>query len=160
MKSIVNALPEVYGDEFYNRMKEAFNNCIVAQYYSRYLTARDYMVDYSVLLGLQGAYPYVYWEKDEQTGIQTPDYMKVYADNGELRNFNLYPTDDPKYYRMEADGSSSSWGSTLAGTYEQLAFDRAVGWSRWLRLNRQWPNIFCPKGLEFELPSPDAGSQD
>jgi hypothetical protein len=61
---------------------------------------------------------------------------------------------------MEDMTPMGNWGGTLANTYEQLAFDKAVGWSRWLRLNRQWPNIFCPSGLKFELPSPDAGSQD
>ena len=155
VKSIVNALPEVYGDEFYNRMKEAFNNCIVGQYFSKYLTAHEYMVDYSVMLCTAGAYSMIFWQEDKQTQAQTPYGMEVYADDGELRWFYLYPTDDPQYYRMEAAGGSFSWGSTLADTYEQLAFDRAVGWSRWLRLNRQWPNLFCPKDLYFELPWPE-----
>ena len=155
VRSIINALPEVYGDDFYNRMKEAFNNCIVGQYFSKYLTAHNYMVDYSVMLGVEGAYPYTYWEEDEQTGDQIPYSMDVYTDDGEVAGFNLYPTDDPQYYSMEATSGSFSWGSTLADTYEQLAFDRAVGWSRWLRLNRQWPNLFCPSGLMYELPMPN-----
>lgn len=62
--------------------------------------------------------------------------------------------DDPQHYRMEVYGERMTWASTLADTYEQLAFDQAVGWSRWLRLNRQWPNLFCPKDLDFELPIP------
>ena len=155
VKSIVTALPEVYDEAFYNQMKLAFNNCIVAQYYSKYLTTHNYMVDYSVLLGFQGAYSIAFWKTDEQTGAQTPYAMNVYADDGEIQGFYLYPTDDPLYYRMEAISGSSSWGSTLADTYEQLAFDRAVGWSRWLRLNRQWPNLFCPNELHFELPMPE-----
>ena len=53
-----------------------------------------------------------------------------------------------------------NWGGTLENTYEQLAFDKAVGWSRWLRLNSQWPNIFCPSGLHYELPSPDSDVQN
>ena len=155
MKSIVTALPEVYGDDFYNRMKEAFNNCILGQYFSRYLTVHNYMVDYSVLLGAMGYYSYTYWKKDKEANVQTPDYEVVYADDGEYHFFHLYPTDDPQYYRRELWGDSYSWGSTLADTYEQLAFDRAVGWSHWLRLNRQWPNLFCPKDLNFELPMPE-----
>ena len=156
VKSIVNALPEVYGDDFYNRMKEAFNNCIVAQYFSKYLTTHDYMVDYSVLLGTLGAYSYVFWKKDEETGAQKPYAEYLYTDDGERYAFYLYPTDDPQYYRMEDTHLTPvPWGSTLADTYEQLAFDRAVGWSRWLRLNRQWPNMFCPSGLNFELPMPE-----
>ena len=152
VRSIINALPEVYGDDFYNRMKEAFNNCIVAQYFSKYLTAHNYMVDYSVMLGTADAYSYTYWKKDKQTGVQTPDYEIVYTYDGEYHYFLLYPTDDPQYYRRELWGSPYTWGSTLADTYEQLVFDHAVGWSRWLRLNRQWPNMFCPEGLNFELP--------
>ena len=136
-------------------MKQAFNNCIVGQYFSKYLSAHNYMVDYSVMLGVEGAYPYTYWEEDEQTGDQIPYSMDVYTDDGEVAGFNLYPTDDPQFYSMEATSGSFSWGSTLADTYEQLAFDRAVGWSRWLRLNRQWPNLFCPSGLMYELPMPN-----
>ena len=157
VKSIVNALPEVYGEAFNNQMKLAFNNCIVAQYFSKYLTAHNYMVDYSVLLGFQGAYSIAFWKTDYQTSAQIPYALRVYADDGEKREFYLYPTDDPEYYRMEAVSTSESfyWGSTLADTYEQLAFDRAVGWSRWIRLNNQHPNLFCPKDLKFELPMPE-----
>jgi hypothetical protein len=155
VKSLINALPEVYGDEFYNQMKHAFNNCIVGQYFSKYLTAHNYKVDYSVMLGVEGAYPYTVWKKDEETGGQTPLGMEVYSKDGGLYGFYLYPTDDPQYYRMEAISETFTWPSTLADTYEQLAFDRSVGWSRWLRLNRQWPNVFCPSDLYFELPMPE-----
>ena len=64
VRSLITDLPEVYDEDFYNRMKEAFNNCIVAQYFSKYLTAHDYMVDYSVLLGSLGAYTNVFWKID------------------------------------------------------------------------------------------------
>ena len=158
VKSIVNALPEVYGEAFSNQMKEAFNNCIVAQYFSKYLTAHNYMVDYSVLLGFQGAYSIAFWKTDQQTGAQIPYSMDIYTDNGEIYEFNLNPTDDPQYYSMEAAGGPFSWGSTLADTYEQLVFDKAVGWSRWLRLNNQHPNLFCPKDLYFELPMPQGNT--
>jgi hypothetical protein len=79
----------------------------------------------------------------------------MYTDNGEIYEFNLNPTDDPEYYSMEAAGGPYPWASTLANTYEQLVFDRTVGWSRWLRLNNQHPNLFCPKDLNFELPMPE-----
>lgn len=61
MSAIMHALPEVYGDAFYEELKEAFNNCLVAQVYSDYLTSRDYQVDYSVLLGTQGHYLWSRW---------------------------------------------------------------------------------------------------
>jgi hypothetical protein len=154
VRSLLFALPEVYGDDFYNRMKEAFNNCIMAQYFSKYLTAHDYMVDYSVLLGAAGTYSYAFWETDENGLPKIPESGELFTDDGEIYFFKLLPTEDPEYYSMEVEDKPVSWGSTLADTYEQLAFDRAVGWSRWLRLNNQWPNLFCPKDMYFELPMP------
>ena len=154
VRSITTALPEVYGNDFYNQMKEAFNNCVVAQYFSHYLTIHEYMVDYSVLLGAEGAYAYIYWKDNPYNGSKEPYGAYFYADNGDQQYYILTPTDDPKYYKAEPKGNTENWGSTLADTYEQLAFDRVVGWSRWLRLNKQWPNLFCPKDLDFELPMP------
>jgi hypothetical protein len=136
-------------------MKEAFNNCIVAQNFSKYLTNHNYMVDYSVLLGAEGAYSTTFWETGENGLPTIPNAENVFTDDGERYSFKLLPTDDPQYFRRELFGTPGSWGSTLADTYEQLAFDRAVGWSRWLRLNRQWPNLFCPNDLYFELPMPE-----
>lgn len=155
VRSLVMALPEVYGDEFFYRMGDAFNNCIVAQYFSKYLTTHDYMVDYSVMLGAYGAYSIAFWEKDEATGTQIPESQYILTDDGELYYFKLVPTEDEQYYQMEPVGEPGHWQSTLADTYEQLTFDRIVGWSRWLRLNNQWPNLFCPKDLNFELPMPE-----
>ena len=160
MSSIMSALPEVYDVSFYNQMEDAFNSCIAAQYYSTYLTAHNYMVDYSVLLGAGGAYNYLTWSKNQETGVMTPTFGLLFADNGEKYQFDLVPTDDSQSYKMENITLQGNWGGTLANTYEPLAFDKAVGWSRWLRLNGQWPNIFCPSGLKFELPSPNAGYQD
>ena len=160
VRSLVTALPEVYGDDFYNQMRDAFNNCIVAQYFSHYLTIHEFMVDYSVLLGAEGAYSYNLWRNNEDTGTQVPYASYFFADNGEMHLFKLTPTDDPNYYNATPVGDPVTWGSTLANTYEQLAFDRVVGWSRWLRLNKQWPNMFCPKDLNFELPMPQKKIQD
>ena len=160
MSSIMTALPEVYDVSFYNQMEEAFNSCIAAQCYSSYLTAHNYMVDYSVLLGADGAFNMLMWYKDKETGAMTPIGGSMYTDNGEQYQFLLAPTDEAQGYKMENTTLVGNWGGTLANTYEQLAFDKAVGWTRWLRLNNQWPNIFCPSGLKFELPSPDAASTD
>ena len=154
VRSLVTALPEVYGDDFFKQMGDAFNNCIVAQYFSHYLTIHKYMVDYSVLLGAEGAYAYIFWEDDPKTGSKHPDGGYVYAENGDYQYLYLKPTDNPEYYTGELIGNKRNWGSTLAATYEQLAFDRIVGWSRWLRLNKQWPNMFCANDLNFELPMP------
>ena len=160
VRSLILALPEVYDEDFFNRMGDAFNNCIVAQYFSHYLTVHEYMVDYSVLLGAEGAYACIFWRENEETGSQVPYAAYFFADDGEMHLFKLTPMDDPNYYIAEPVGDPTNWGSTLADTYEQLVFDRIVGWSRWLRLNKQWPNMFCPKDLYFELPMPQKESQD
>jgi hypothetical protein len=152
MSSIMSALPEVYDISFYNQMEETFNSCIAAQYYSTYLTAHNYMVDYSVLLGAAGAHNYLMWNKNPETGDMTPMGGLLLDDNGEKYQFALVPTDNPQSYKIENMTLVGNWGGTLANTYEQLAFDKAVGWTRWLRLNSQWPNIFCPSGLHYELP--------
>ena len=112
------------------------------------------MVDYSVLLGATGAYNYIMWNTNQETGAMTPTTGLVFADDGEKYLFALVPTDDPQSYKMENMTLLGDWGGTLANTYEQLAFDKAVGWSRWLRLNNQHPNLFCPNDLNFELPMP------
>ena len=159
IKSIVNALPEVYDEAFNNQMKQAFNNCIVAQYYSKYLTAHNYMVDYSVLLGFQGAYAVTYWKEDENKNPLMPIGEIVYDEDGKTYIYMLSPTDNPEYYESTLDKEYTPWGSTLADTYGQLAFDRTVGWSRWLRLNNQHPNLFCPHGLNYELPTPEGNAE-
>ena len=161
IRSLVLALPEVYDENFFYRMGDAFNNCIVAQYFSHYLTVHEYMVDYSVLLGAEGAFATIYWRDNEATGTQEPYATSIYADNGEMKSYWLVPTENKEYYSAEPiDDKTYNWGSTLADTYEQMAFDRATGWSRWLRLNKQWPNMFCPKDLYFELPMPQKEPQD
>ncbi|MBR4920128.1 MAG: hypothetical protein IKZ62_02275 [Prevotella sp.] len=154
MASLMTALPEVYDDEFYSQMEEAFNSCIVAQYFSKYLTTHNYMVDYSALIGAEGAYSNIAWLKDPQTGNQVPVAEIRYCADGRKEIYKIVTTDDPYYYEMTFVQENTPWGATLADTYEQLVFDRTVGWSRWLRLNRQEPNIFCPSDMRFELPMP------
>jgi hypothetical protein len=44
----------------------------------------------------------------------------------------------------------SGWGSTGDQTYAQLKFDKLVGWSRWIKLNR-----WCPKELSPTLNNSD-----
>jgi hypothetical protein len=160
MSSIISALPEVYDISFFNQMGEAFNSCIAAQYYSAYLTAHHYMVDYSVLLGANGAYNTITWNTNQETGVMTPTLGVMFTEEGEKFQFDFVPTDDPQSYMMDNITPLGNWGGTFANTYEQLAFDKTVGWSRWLRLNKQWPNLFCPSGFHYELPSPDADSQN
>ena len=150
MSSIIKALPEVYGDEFFNQMKETFNSCIVAQYYGKYLTVHDYMVDYSVMLGTGGNYSLI-------TQAFAKPFIEIeHCADGSLIQYSMIRSNDGTYYRGEPlEEYNKSWGSTLADTYEQLAFDRAVGWSRWLRLNHQLPDNLSPSDMHYELPMPE-----
>ena len=112
------------------------------------------MVDYSVLLGYRGAYAYTLWENDEADNPQMPIGEIVYAEDGKTYLFKASPTDNPDCYESTFIAEHTPWGSTLADTYEQLVFDRTVGWSRWIRLNIQHPNLYCTKDFNFELPWP------
>ena len=55
MASIMNALPEVYDDDFVQKMADTIKSCILAQNFSSYLINNNYIVDYSVLLGVEGS---------------------------------------------------------------------------------------------------------
>jgi hypothetical protein len=149
MSSIIKALPEVYGDEFFNQMKETFNSCLVAQYYGKYLTTHDYMVDYSVLLGAEGNYSRFHCTD------ALPFREEEFRADGSIIEYIIRHSEDGTYKRGLFVEMDDPWGSTLADTYEQLVFDRAVGWSRWLRLNRQLPNNLCPSDMHYELPMPE-----
>ena len=152
--SLMRALPEVYDDDFYNQFGDAFNDGLVAQNYSRYLTAHNYQVDYSILIGADDAYLLTFWQ--EQDGKEVPFAAKAYYADGKIKVYGVTPIEDDLFTcRMTFWYEDSPWSSTFADTYEQLEFDRIVGWSRWIKLNRQLPSQFCPHDLKFELPEGD-----
>ena len=49
-----------------------------------------------------------------------------------------------------AEGKPVKWGSTGADTYEQLLFDKLTGWSRWLKLNKAFPNYDSVVGRKWD----------
>jgi hypothetical protein len=49
----------------------------------------------------------------------------------------------------------SKWAGTLASVYEPTVFDKTVGWSRWIRLNRQEPSLWSKSGFSDELDDDD-----
>ena len=153
--SIMRALPEVYDEFFYQKLKDQFNNAIVSQYYSKYLERHNYQVDYSILLGVEGSYSVLTWQSNEEDNTYTLLSRKRYMADGTTYVSNYTPGDGERNY-LEADAQPSDpWGSTLACTFEQLKFDRIVGWSRWLKLNKTEPSLFCPSGQDFVLPDGD-----
>ena len=123
---IVSTLSDVYDAAFYNELGTAFNNCLVSQYCSDFLMERGISVNSSIMLAVEGNY-YLYRYDDANPKILN-EYDIYYAD-GKLEK---YPTG-------AAEPEVTTWPSTLKDTYEQLAFDKATGWSRWLKLNKQLP---------------------
>ncbi|MBR4782731.1 MAG: hypothetical protein IK023_02460 [Bacteroidaceae bacterium] len=138
--SICNALPEVFDDALYNQLATTFNACIVSQQCSDFIEAHDLMVDCSVMLAVKGNYyTYIYNTDDPPT---LKGYL-VYCADGKLEAYKAGITEPYKVL---------DWGSTLAATYQQLAFDKATGWSRWLLLNEQLPCIVSLAELHYALP--------
>ena len=156
ISSLMGSLPEVYDEPFVTQFADAFNSGLVAQNYSRYLTEHNYQVDYSVMLGAKGFYFYTLWKTDAETGQKVPTYSLVYYPDGKREWYELVPAENnPGSYLFKFNSESTPWGSTLADTYEQLEFDRIVGWSRWIKLNGQMPSLFCPHDLNLNLPDGD-----
>ena len=156
MEAMRKALPEVFDDAFWAELKESFNNCIAAQYTSKYLLNHDYQVDYSVLLATRGTYLQSAWrdvESDPDSKILTS--LGFFAPDGK---FTIYVVKDglfkkgvtPAYTLELAD--QGQWGGTLEAVYGALAFDKATGWSRWLLLNEQQPSLWCNNDFNTPLP--------
>ena len=158
MSAIMRALPEVYGDVFYEELKKAFNDCLVAQVYSKYLTSHDYQVDYSVLMGTQGHYMWGRWLKqiDKTFAIST---IWSYEADGTLYEYNVkdpvFNDEDDTFTYTPELVATSTWAGTLASVYETTVFDKTVGWSRWIRMNRQEPTLWCKNDFEDELDDDD-----
>lgn len=88
---------------------------------------KGWSVDCSIMLAVKGNF-YVYRYNDEDPS-KIESYILFYADG--RREEYTYGNPEPI--------KSNTWRSTLADTYEKLAFDKATGWSRWLYLNEQIP---------------------
>lgn len=155
MESVFAELPEVFDDELQNRLANAFNDCIVNQRYSKYLTQHNYMVDYSMILAVKGNYVlYLYDERGKEPKL-TGAY--VYCPDGKIDVYS-YKAD-----ANDSDGSlnlydyvrSSTWPSTFEATYQQTTFDRLVGWSRFLLLNEAAPPAWSPASFNYKLPEDD-----
>ena len=158
MSAIMRALPEVYGDDFYEELKKAFNDCLVAQVYSEYLTSHDYQVDYSVLMGTQGHYMWGRWMSTE-SGVYEISTIWSYEADGTLYEYNVndpvFNDEDDTFTYTPELVATSTWAGTLASVYGTTVFDKTVGWSRWIRMNRQEPTLWCKNDFEDELDDDD-----
>lgn len=122
--SLYFALPDVF-DNASITLAKVYSDYIVQQQNSKWLEENGHTVSLSVLLGCQGHYIFI-------------------KDGNKEDNLYLYDADGKKYLLLDDDSARmelGSWGSTLDATYGQLRFDQITGWSRWLKLNQQEPNL-------------------
>ena len=151
MEKILTALPEVYGEQFNKDMEKAFNDCIFAQLYSRYLSIHAYMVDYTVLLATNGNTFRTIWE---DRPVKHLDRATLYKADGSIVEYTgengYYKNEDDFDYALEKMGEGN-WGSTLDATFGQLAFDKITGWSRWLYMNQQQTPLWSKSGFNEEV---------
>ena len=147
----------MFDEDLYNRLREAFNACIIHQRYGKYLINHNYQVDYSVLLAVKGNYvEYLYTEEKGEDPVLNKAI--VYYTDGTTETYKYkYETEN------SSDGSldhyefvkSGTWPGTFAGIYQQSTFDRLVGWSRWLLINESAPPAWSPSSFSFRLPDDD-----
>ena len=151
MEKILTALPEVYGEQFNKDMEAAFNDCIFAQLYSRYLSIHAYMVDYTVLLATNGNTFRTMWD---DRPVKHLDRATLYKADGSIVEYTgekgYYKNKDDFDYALEKMGEGN-WGSTLDATFGQLAFDKITGWSRWLYMNQQQTPLWSKSGFNEEV---------
>ena len=159
MKSIFAALPEVFDQDLYNRIKTAFNNCIAHQRYAKYLTNHNYQVDYSMMLAVKGNYVRYGYTKDQYGRDKDLAIALAYYTDGTLERYKYVGGSDDDssdgnlaHYELLTKGT---WGSTFADTYQLTTFDRLVGWSRWLLINETAPRAWSPSSFFFKLPLDD-----
>jgi hypothetical protein len=91
----------------------------------------------STLLAHEGIHEAYAWIRDFDGTWRTYGYTVYYPDGKQV------DVDD-------GVSVESTWGGTFADTYQQLDYDRATGWSRWLLLNKQRPAPFCYLSAEIE----------
>ena len=153
IESIFWELPDVYEPTFVSSMITAFNSCIVRQRHSKYLTDHHYEVDYSMMLGCKGTYVVYIYEGDGAESKLKGAY--VYYSDGKLEYYRYVDdggdSSDGNLARYEL-GTTSTWPSTFANTYELTTFDKLVGWSRWMYLNSTPPPAWSPSSFNFVLP--------
>ena len=128
MEGMRKALPEVIDDEFWTELKDAFNNCIAAQYTSKYLQDRDYQVDYSVLMATKGVYQEAGWKTSD--GVNTLTKLLYYEPDGNNISYKVtngvFVNGVTPDYTLKED-RKGNWGGTLQSLYGALAFDKATG---------------------------------
>ena len=141
--SIYKLAPEVIDDAFYAELDAAYKNTVVSKHNSDFLENYGMIIDCSILICKQGHYN-VCDIIELSNGDKMFSYLYTYYADGSLYEL------DTQTQEMKPSGT---WGGTLENTYQQLAFDRATGWSRWLMINEQEPPYASYADFHIDLPS-------
>ena len=128
VNEICDTLPNLFTAALKARVNDAFQATIVKAGCSETLASYDLAVELSVLMGFDNCYV-INDQTTGEHGEETDVRIYCYADGRIITLIPAYPD-----YKEE-----STWGSTFDATYKQLAFDKVVGWSRWIELNKQMP---------------------
>lgn len=131
----------------------AFNKAAFCQESCVKLKNENRQVEVSVLMGWEGKYDYISWNKK----TNKVSWIKVIYPNGSGIYYNG-PVDTPEIVPGMDTDIAKSYGSTFADTYEQSAWDKATGWSRWIKANKTRPNPMHESlldGFDFDDPKDD-----
>ena len=137
-----DGIPDKIGPDFYGRYLDAFRNCAISTAVSTKLEENRGEATYSIQVAANGIFV---------NADFTASKFTFYYPDGTVKAASLNWTGSPDDFDVDSWLSShkndlknqSGWGSTLEDTYEQLEFDKAVSWSRWLRINGCYPRQYC-----------------
>lgn len=131
----------------------AFNKAAFCQESCVKLRNEKRQVEVSVLMGWEGKFDYISWNekltKVKWIKVYNPDGSGIYYDG---------PLDSPDITPDMNAITTDPWGSTFAATYEQTAWDKVTGWSRWIKANKTRPNPMHESlldGFDFDDPKED-----
>ena len=117
-------VPEL--EPLFFELKDCYDKeCIVSHQTCAYLRAEG--ITGSVMLGWEGQYEVIDWRQNEEGWFPYENYI-------------FKPDGTVLIYQDDALTEQAYWSATFASTYEQTAFDKATGWSRWIKANKQRPN--------------------
>lgn len=142
-------LPDKFGPDFTVRYAAACGQCAIASYTSEELIKQGCHTDYSVMLAANGSCAYTDFHAHSVavTLFNADGAVTYYSDlcGEEPVDFNLNI-----WLNGRIGKEDGHWSSTLAGTYEQLEFDKIVNWSRWLKINMTFPKQYCLTASDME----------
>ena len=137
-----DAAPEYITESLADELVSTYEDCIVNTVASAELTANDWEIPCTVMLGSNNHFSICQWDEPKEEG---EEYTLIYR------------------FEMNADGtlviyddqdeviSEGLWGSTFDDTYKKLKFDQATGWSRWIEINQQEPQLESQASFDIDI---------